>query len=359
MRQRSLARFNTIPLGSQSRHSSLYGALVLFLLVIFVWSLAFVPSRKSHYLRKFDYDAVDIWVNHIRNFPIEASDRYALHDMGFRTKSYANALANWQDIDVQRMDTILWPFLPYIRQLRENIGLPLGASSQKKLFRRSQSNSLSRKGIVMSSDGLRLRKTLELVSNLRFVQNCTLPIEIYYDDIEEISDVWRNALESISNVRLFKILDIPYFNDEILGYAELDRRTTSAEQAIAMTATLLNEVIYIEPGSTFFVNPEQLFQEQGYRETGTLFFHSSIRAPTEDSQRLVTLINRQLDRASPSKDYASSPFYYNTASAHQDPSVVVVDKRKVTVFAGLLFNLWMHTKAVRKSLWHLHFVNSK
>jgi hypothetical protein len=186
-----------------------------------------------------------------------------------------------------------------------------------------------------------------------------LPIEIYYDDVEEIPEVWQNALSAIPNVRLYKILQIPYLDDRYLGYAELDRRTTSAEQAIAMVASTLNEIIYIEPGTTFFVNPEKLFQEQGYLETGTLFFHSALHPPTQDAQRLVNFLIKQMDHGSPSKDFSTSPFYYGTSSAHQDPSVVLLDKRKPTVFSGILFNLWMHTKAVRKSLWHIHYLDSE
>lgn len=329
---------------------------IFCLLAVVIYAIIAVQGRmfrSNNIVKLAEKATVDVWVQHVKNFPVHAKDRYAFREMGFRAAMYAELLRMGGEKDIASLEESLWPIVHDLRQVRRNVGVASGATTASRL-----ADLLAKprtRGIVTCTDAKRFRSTLQLIATLRVSLHCTLPIQIYHSDIGDIPELLEKVVETLPDVKVINLEDSNIFNEDILGFEDLNIKKEHAQQAMAMMATDFAEFLYLGPDAVFLVDPETLFDDKGYQKTGSLFFHDYNNLQMADSQRFLNFLRQQYDEGLPSETFGASPFYNFGLDKYQDPQVLALDKRRPGVFASLLLNLWFHSDSPRDKIWHAHF----
>jgi hypothetical protein len=362
--------------GPRAVHQMLH-ALVLLLILLVVFALQLLQSQKDKLSRTFDDDVRDYWIEHVENFPVHPKDRYAFHEMGFRTAKYAEAL-RWTEpnqVDqAARLENALWGFMSpaiHYAPLSAQTRSEKNAASTKRyrhiitksriLRKVKESWPLrkgKRRGIVTIAERANLRATIELVTTLRYSLKDDIPIEIFYYGTNDLPELIDHALSMMPAVRTIDLCNLALFGEigfDGLSLATMEKKRNTAIQALALLLSDFDEVIYAAPGTIFLQKPEEMLRDDGYRSTGTLFFHGLNTAQLADSNRFLNFLRQQFDQGQPTADLAVSPFYNFGINTQQDPRVLAVDKSRPGVFASLLLNVWLHSPIVRSSIWEAHF----
>lgn len=135
----------------------------------------------------------------------------------------------------------------------------------KKVWKRTR-------GIVMQTESPIFLDTLFTIFCLRRI-NCNLPIYIVGDSLKEKE---ITVLKSIKNLKF----EPGYF-------------TVSS----AIINSPFKETLFITPGTVFFYNPENLFQNRNYNETGALFWRSPKKQIWGNSLQnfIRSLVSYQID----------------------------------------------------------------
>lgn len=144
---------------------------------------------------------------------------------------------------------------------------------------------------------------------------CTLPIEVMYLGDSDLSEDYRDKLESIQGV-ITRDLS-PMVADEgwkLAGWAA---------KAFAILFSSFREVIFIDADSLFLKDPAVLFDDPAYVKTGALFFKD--RSMMAESRK--RWVQQVLPR--PFSSQIKHNRFWTGESAHmQESGVVVVDKWK-------------------------------
>ena len=331
--------------------------LLLAALCVLCWWQSREHSRQGH-TRALDDDALHDWIDHVSAFPVQAKDRYAFDEMGFRTALYAESLQQAHTARAAALEHALFSFLPAAPRLRSSMHF----EARKGGVRTPLGRQTSRQGIVVATDTARLRATLELVTTLRYVINTNLPIEIVHWGEANMPLLIQRAFSQVPRVSTVDVARLDLFGSDGSDGLNLHNTTIhrdAALRALALLATSFDEVVYAEPGTIFYGDPQELFDEPGYARTGTLFFHGMNTVQQPDSERFLNYLRQQFDQGPPSTDLAQSPFYNFGLDHHQDGQVMALDRSRPSVFAALLFNAWMHRPEVRELIWHAHFRESE
>lgn len=356
-------------------------ALALLIVLLFVFTMHLLQNERDKDAQTFDDDIRDFWTEHIETFPVQAKDRYAFHEMGFRTAKYAEGLLLNEPRQLEqtaRLESALWGFMsPAVQDNRlaaqtrsqkmkesnrkRRYGNQFIANSwfQKKFSENSwYSKKKKSQGVVTIAERDNLHATVELVTTLRYSFKDDVPIEIFYYGNDDLPDLIDNALSMMPGVRTIDLSSISLFGEadfDGMLLANMTHKRSSALQALALLSSSFDEMVYAAPGTVFLQRPLEMLKDQGYRSTGTLFFHGLNTAQLADSNRFLNFLRQQFDQGQPTSDLASSPFYNFGINSQQDPRVLVLDKSRAGVFASLLLNIWLHSPPVRESIWHAHF----
>lgn len=142
---------------------------------------------------------------------------------------------------------------------------------------------------------------------------CDLPIEVMYLGDSDLSEDFRSDLEAIDGVVTRDIAQM--VNDE--GW----RLAGWAAKPFAILFSAFREVIFIDADSLFFKNPEVLFEEPAYNETGALFFKDRLIMPENKKRWLQQILPKPI-----SKQVKQSRFWTGDSGHMQESGVIVVDK---------------------------------
>ena len=142
---------------------------------------------------------------------------------------------------------------------------------------------------------------------------CDLPIEVMYLGDSDLSEDFRSDLEAIDGVVTRDIAQM--VNDE--GW----RLAGWAAKPFAILFSAFREVIFIDADSLFFKNPEVLFEEPAYKETGALFFKDRLIMPENKKRWLQQILPKPI-----SKQVKQSRFWTGDSGHMQESGVIVVDK---------------------------------
>ena len=142
---------------------------------------------------------------------------------------------------------------------------------------------------------------------------CDLPIEVMYLGDSDLSEDFRSDLEAIDGVVTRDIAQM--VNDE--GW----RLAGWAAKPFAILFSAFREVIFIDADSLFFKNPEVLFGEPAYKETGALFFKDRLIMPENKKRWLQQILPKPI-----SKQVKQSRFWTGDSGHMQESGVIVVDK---------------------------------
>ncbi|KAF9357945.1 hypothetical protein BGX26_002795 [Mortierella sp. AD094] len=179
------------------------------------------------------------------------------------------------------------------------------------------------KGIVMCVGNRHFRFARTTVKALRQVLKSTLPIEIYYIGQNDLSSENRAWFESFDDVRTIDITTV-IDNDMLMlrGWAI---------KPFALLVSRFSEAILMDSEAYFLAPPEVLFEDEGYKETGTVYFYDRSLFPGAGGDK-KTWMESFLPNMS---NHPSKTQWFNLKGDHEmESGVVVMDKRKH--FLGLL-----------------------
>lgn len=201
------------------------------------------------------------------------------------------------------------------------------------------------KGIVIPTGSGTLRYAYHLISSLRDVISCTLPIEVAYAGDHDLSPADREQLQSrFGDIRFSDVLDV--FDDDAVDL----RNGGWAIKPFAALASSFEEVILVDADAVFLQPPETLLKQKSYASTGALLFHDRLLWKGAFKERhewwtsQVTHPSAMLNRSLAfTQDYAEEG----------DSGVVVMDKSRLDVLVGLLHIAWQNSKEVRKTTYEM------
>ena len=178
------------------------------------------------------------------------------------------------------------------------------------------------KGIVISTGDYHFKYAISTINTLRHVLNCTLPIEVFYSDENDLSSENQQLLAEFDNVYVSDLSN--YSNNEIIDV------NGWATKPFAILASRFEEVILMDADVLYLRDPSELFKEKGYIEKGTLFFRDRTLYPGshKGSKWLKEWMINPLPETEASR-------FWNEQSIHEmESSTVVIHKIKTIL--GLL-----------------------
>ncbi|KAI4765463.1 hypothetical protein E4T52_01789 [Aureobasidium sp. EXF-3400] len=168
------------------------------------------------------------------------------------------------------------------------------------------------RGIVLSGNDKQAPFILTSIMSFRKL-GCNLPVEIMYLGENDLNDDWRMKLESIPSVVTRDLSQMVSDEGwELKGWAS---------KAFALLMSSFREVIYLDADALFFVNPEDLFEDPGYVETGALFFRDRIYSPSSRKQWLKDMLPKPISRKA-----QTSRYWTGESREQQESGCLVVDK---------------------------------
>lgn len=177
------------------------------------------------------------------------------------------------------------------------------------------------RGIVLTAGDMQAPFLLTTIASFRKL-GCQLPIEVMYLGDSDLSEDFRADLEGIPGVITRDIA--PMVSDEgwkLAGWAA---------KPFAMLLSSFREVIFIDADSAFFRNPEELFDDPGYKKTGALFFKDRLILPENKKRWLQQILPQPMSR-----NVRQSRLWTGESGHMQESGVVVVDKWRH--FVAMLF----------------------
>ncbi|KAI5198279.1 hypothetical protein E4T39_06827 [Aureobasidium subglaciale] len=276
--------------------------------------------------------------------PIKTGGEEKLHETGVRVRMFKKYFDAWESLHVVTdsfSDTafVRDDILRYIRDSRHisafTSGTRVEAMRQYETYRSFLSNMSSilfpwtapyfsdhmtlhghmynaGRGVVISGSNSQASYIKTAISSFR-AMGCTLPVEVMYLGDSDLSQDTRDELETIEGVITRDIKKM--VSDQ--GWA----LEGWAGKAFAAFLSSFREVILLDADVLFFENPESLFDEPGYADTGALFFSDRTVWPQDKKSFLRKILPRPI--SSKARD---SRWWKGVSGENQEAGVVVVDK---------------------------------
>ena len=201
------------------------------------------------------------------------------------------------------------------------------------------------KGLVLCTGDLHFKFARSTIDTLRNVIHTSLPIEIFYNGEEDLSESNREILREYQDVYVTDISS--YFDNSIIEISGW------AIKPFAILASRFEEVILIDADVVYLRDPIELFEDQGYSEKGTLFFRDRTLFPGS---------NPGLDWL---KSWMVHPLpetktlrFWNEASMHEmESSTVVIHKTRNLL--GLLSTCKLNERQIRDDVVYQYVYGDK
>lgn len=337
------------------------GVVVLFVIIVIIIFYEFINDNASDTLKEVfhEYGPVNTPLgtilrtsNSYRRRPIKPPYKDQFWEVGLRSRNLSQWLASldgsWgSDLRegdrklltaaIERTAVSLFPFLQP----------PLTKQSTKTPLRDlRRSFTKGSEGIVISAGGgnLSIRFAGHLISSLREVFGCTLPIQIAYAGDDDLPQHRRDALLSLDSTNNTEFLDVwTVFDDSTLNL----RKGGWAIKPFAALASRFEHVIVLDADAVFLQSPEALFQQPAYVDTGAYLFHDRLLWQHAFQDRHEWWKD-QIKEPSPAMN--KSLVWTQDFAEECDSGVVVLDKSRPEVFVGLLHIAWQNTYDVREEV---------
>ncbi|ORX77881.1 hypothetical protein BCR32DRAFT_295348 [Anaeromyces robustus] len=172
------------------------------------------------------------------------------------------------------------------------------------------------RGIVIGTGDFHFVYARSSIDTIRNVLNCTLPIEVFYCGEDDLSEENRSILKKFKDVDVIDISQ--YFDRSIVNLKSF------AVKPYSILASKFEEVILMDADALYIRNPEELYEDEGYIKTGTLYFQDRSINPGPNPG--LTWLKSWMEDPLPE---TKSLRYYNELTAYEmESSTVLIHKTK-------------------------------
>jgi len=200
--------------------------------------------------------------------------------------------------------------------------------SPKNLFK-----SFNGRGIVICAGDYHFKFAISFIDTLRNIIETEIPIEIFYNGEDDLSIENRKKFQEYKDVYVSDITK--YFDDKPLTIGGW------AIKPFSVLASRFEEVILMDADAMYIRDPAILFEDEGYKKTGTVFFRDRtlFPGPHGGSEWLKEWMVDPLPETKASR-------FWNEESAHEmESSTVVIDKSRTIL--GLLATCKFNEQKIR------------
>lgn len=178
-------------------------------------------------------------------------------------------------------------------------------------------SSLRGRGIVATADDKTAPQLINTIITLRRL-GCQLPVEVIHHPDHGPGQKWIDRLKLIEMVDLIPISRL--FNMTSIDYSP------SSFKLFAVIASTFQEVIYMDGEAVFVRNPEIMFSDPGYIETGTVFYRDRTMGGYSPLQLVEVM-----DKISPgpfSELLKGSALFRRESHYQLESAVMAMDKKR-------------------------------
>lgn len=290
-------------------------------------------------------------LQYFEDYPLEPPHKENFGELGRRTrllrdliiqadKEKKSAKKEWLLDTVDKIAALLYPFLETPHQ---------NPQSSSSTFSDLRSSIVTGSvGIVIPAGDHNVRFASQLICNIRNVLKSTLPIQIIYAGDDDLSLANRDFLTNLPNVADkaagLEFLDIlTVFNDETLRLKE----GGWAIKPFAALGSTYEKVVVMDADAVFLQKPEALLDHPAFERTGAFLFRDRLLWQHGFQDR-HNWWKSQIKRPSATLD--KSLVWTEDYAEEGDSGVVVIDKSRTDVLAGLLHVCWQNSYAVREEV---------
>ncbi|KAK4497705.1 hypothetical protein PRZ48_010358 [Zasmidium cellare] len=270
-------------------------------------------------------------INHLLSPLPAAGGNVLLRELAYRTRIFRDLFQSWENLhlaphasgNLQLLNPIIG-LSPLDRDDYNRLRVFMNAFAQK-LFPWTMpyfadhmglhaSFYSGGRGIVFTAGTDQARYLLTSIPAIRRL-GCDLPIEVIYLGDDDLNDDARDSLEALPGV---VTVDIEEMIDDkgwkLKGWAA---------KPFAMLYSSFREVIFMDADALFLTNPEDLFHDEQYINTGALFFKDRSMFFENKKAWLRSILPKPISR------HVKQNRMWTGESGHmQDSGVVVIDKWK-------------------------------
>jgi alpha 1,3-mannosyltransferase len=319
-------------------------AAIIFSAFVWIYSptQSLVPGFASYSSISPAASAIQPAAKYFIDYPLQGPDYSAVFgELGQRLQSLTRwtALSDSVPKDIllrESLENLTLSMFPFLQNpAKPNNSTPV--ASLRHSYKRGS------RGIVIALGGKDFRYAYHLVLNVRTVLRSKLPIQVVYAGNDDLPESMREKLLALDkNISFLNILEV--LDNESMGLEK-----DWAIKAFAALASTFEQIILLDADCVFFKKPEVLFEQIGYKETGALFFHDRLLWQHGFQERHKWW-KEQMEHQEPSETLLKSKVWMEDYAEEADSGVVVLDKRRLPVFMGLLHVGWQNTKVVREKV---------
>ncbi|KAG0348626.1 hypothetical protein BG004_004657 [Podila humilis] len=239
-------------------------------------------------------------------------------------KEYYDVLAQeqQQELFFTAPPTELAPAIELLQKMEQQ-NFPWIHKHHNTTFDLYQKSKDGGKGIVMCVGNYHSKYARTVIKNLRNVLKSTLPIEIYYTgegDLSPENRAWFENFDGVKTIDVTTLID----NDMLVlrGWAV---------KPFAMLVSRFSEIILMDSDAYFLQDPAVMFEDQGYKEIGTVYFYDRTLFPGAGGDKKLWL---ESFLPTMSNHPAKTRWFRLKGDHEQESGVVVFDKKRL--FLGLL-----------------------
>ncbi|OUM69167.1 glycosyltransferase family 71 protein, partial [Piromyces sp. E2] len=192
------------------------------------------------------------------------------------------------------------------------------------------------RGIVICAGDGHFKYAISTIDTLRNIIETDIPVEIFYNGESDLSIENRKKFQEYKDVFVSDISK--YFDEEPLNIGGW------AIKPFSVLASRFQEVILMDADAMYIKDPSILFEDEGYINTGTVFFRDRtlFPGPHGGSEWLKTWMVDPLPETGANR-------FWNEESAHEmESSTVVIDKSRTIL--GLLATCKFNEQRIREDV---------
>jgi hypothetical protein len=212
---------------------------------------------------------------------------------------------------------------------------------------RQLQQSYSGRGIVISTGNWHFRLAYHLILSLRYIHNCSLPIEVFYIGQNDLDKAKIAKLEKLDGVKVLDLMDFfpePH-NPGISGWAG---------KPFSMMASSFSELVFLDADALFFQNPDTWISNSPIfsHEHAVFFFDRTMKTGDTTEWFDSYVLN-------PSS-YSRENRYLTRLTIHeQESGVVLIDKSQPHIMHGMLTVCKMNSNTERDKNTYKHIHGDK